>query len=145
MNSEFSRPGDPVRARRGRCIWVLVLCLVSPGAGAAAPTDPGRLFFTPAQRAQLEDARARNAIPSSLGSGSPTDNVPAPLRYDGVVIRSDGTATRWIDGKTRRDGAAVPGLKPGQIRANGRIYEPYQVLRPLPPEPANPDTKDPAP
>jgi hypothetical protein len=24
----------------------------------------------------------------------------------------------------------VAGLKPGQIRADGKVYEPYQVLRP---------------
>ncbi len=143
MNSRFPRPDDPVRARRGQAVWILVLCLVSLGAGAAAPADPGRLFFTPAQRAQLEAARARNATPSR--PGSPIDNGPAPLRYDGVVIRSDGTATRWIDGTAHRDGSAVSGLKPGQVRANGRIYEPYQILRPLPPEPARPDMKDPAP
>lgn len=143
MNSRFPRPGDPVRARRGQAVWILVLYLVSLGAGAAAPADPGRLFFTPAQRAQLEAARARNATPSR--PGSPIDNGPAPLRYDGVVIRSDGTATRWIDGTAHRDGSAVSGLKPGQVRANGRIYESYQILRPLPPEPARPDMKDPAP
>jgi hypothetical protein len=74
-----------------------------------------------------------------------TNSAPAPLRYDGVVIRSDGTITRWVDGKAQRDGSAVSGLKPGQIRANGRVYEPYQVLRPRLIEPANPDTKDAAP
>lgn len=74
-----------------------------------------------------------------------TDSAPTPLRYDGVVIRSDGTITRWVDGKAQRDGSAVSGLKPGQIRANGRVYEPYQVLRPNPPEPVSPDTKDSAP
>jgi hypothetical protein len=26
----------------------------------------------------------------------------------------------------------VAGLKPGQIRAGGKVYEPYQVLRPGP-------------
>ena len=33
----------------------------------------------------------------------------------------------------------------GQIRANGKVYEPYQVLRPLAPQPATPDTKESAP
>ena len=125
--------------------WILVLCLGNIGTGMAAPADPGRLFFTPAQRAQLEAARARNAPPSGPGHPLSTDSVPAPLRYDGVVIRSDGSTTRWVDGKAQRDGSAVSGLKPGQIRANGRVYEPYQVLRPRSPEPVSPDTKDAAP
>ena len=123
------------------------LCLC--GSGFAAPSTPdslGRLFFTPAQRAQLEAARARNVTPSGgPGQQTSSDSAPAPLRYDGVVIRSDGKTTRWIDGRAQRDGSAVSGLKPGQIRANGKVYEPYQVLRPLPPEPAGPDIKESAP
>ena len=111
----------------------------------AAPADPGRLFFTPAQRAQLEDARARNVTPPAPGQQTSSASAPAPLRYDGVVIRSDGKTTRWVDGKAQRDGSAVSGLKPGQIRANGKVYEPYQVLRPRPPQPAGPDMKESAP
>jgi hypothetical protein len=110
----------------------------------AAAADPGRLFFTPAQRAQLEAARARHAQPES-GKQATSDDAPAPLRYDGVVIRSDGKTTRWVDGKAQIDGSAVSGLKPGQIRADGKVYEPYQVLRPLPPIPAQPGVKESAP
>ena len=149
MNNRLLRPGQRARAIHGwhmlPSVWMLALYLGGTGTCMAAPTDPGRLFFTPAQRAQLEAARARNATPSGPGQPLSTDSVPAPLRYDGVVIRSDGSTTRWIDGKAQRDGSAVSGLKPGQIRANGRVYEPYQVLRPRPPEPASPDTKDSAP
>ena len=149
MNNRLLRPGHRARAiHRWHMLsatWMLALYLGGTGTGMAAPTDPGRLFFTPAQRAQLEAARARNATPSGPGHPLSTDSAPAPLRYDGVVIRSDGSTTRWVDGKAQHDGSAVSGLKPGQIRANGRVYEPYQVLRPRPPEPASPDTKDSAP
>jgi len=107
---------------------------------------PGRLFYTPAQRAQLEDARARNVAPTGPGQQASSARAPAPLRYDGVVIRSDGRTTRWVDGKAQRDGSAVSGLKPGQIRADGKVYEPYQVLRPRPPRPATSlDMKESAP
>lgn len=149
MNSRLPRPSQRARTKRGWDMrsgaWILVLCLGSIGTGMAAPADPGRLFFTPAQRAQLEAVRARNATSSGPGHPLSTDSVPAPLRYDGVVIRSDGSTMRWVDGKAQRDGSAVSGLKPGQIRANGRVYEPYQVLRPRSPEPVSPDTKDAAP
>lgn len=146
MNSRLLQFGGNVRRRlAGGGLWILVLCLGSVGTGMAAPVDPGRLFFTPAQRAQLEAARARNATPSGPGHLLSTDSAPTPLRYDGVVIRSDGTITRWVDGRAQRDGSAVSGLKPGQIRANGKVYEPYQVLRPTPPTPAGPDMKDSAP
>jgi hypothetical protein len=62
-----------------------------------------------------------------------------------MVIRSDGKTTRWVDGKPQLDGSGVSGLKPGQIRANGKVYEPYQVLRPTPPGSAAPTAKEPAP
>jgi hypothetical protein len=108
------------------------LCLASPGLAAAA--DPGRLFYTPAQRAQLENARARNVTqPSRVAA----DSAPPVVRFDGVVIRSDGKGTRWINGRARPGTSPVAALKPGQIRARGRVYEPYQVLQPRPAAPAH--------
>lgn len=81
----------------------------------------------------------------SQNAGSATDSPPAPLRYDGVVIRSDGTTTRWVDGKPQVGASGVAELKPGQIRANGKVYEPYQVLRPAAPDTLQPDIKETAP
>jgi len=110
---------------------------------AAAPTDPGRLFYTPVQRTQLEAARAHNVTQTS-GANKPDspDSTPPLLRYDGVLIRSDGKFTRWVDGKPQVGASNVSGLKPGQIRADGKVYEPYQVLRP---SPAVPVAKEPTP
>ena len=143
MNRRPSRFGcNTLGTRAASCVCVLALCLGTVGTGVAAPADPGRLFFTPAQRAQLEAARARNVTPSGPGQQAASASTPAPLRYDGMVIRSDGRTTRWIDGKTQRDGSAVSGLKPGQVRANGKVYEPYQVLRPRPPRSAGPNMKE---
>lgn len=123
-------------------------CVLATGgidpARAEAPA-PGRLFFTPVQRAQLEAARAHASTRSVAGTQASTDDSAAPLRYDGVVIRSDGQTTRWVDGRPQLGGSAVSGLKPGQIRADGKVYEPYQVLRPLPPTPAVPGEKESAP
>lgn len=120
------------------------LCLC--GSGFAAPSDlPGRLFYTPAQRAQLETARARNVTQRAGPKQDKPANPPAPLRFDGVVIRSDGKSTRWVDGKAEVGTSSVTGLKPGQIRANGKVYEPYQVLRPQPPNPAERAAKEDAP
>jgi hypothetical protein len=125
----------------------LVPAFVGMGnASMAAPADLGRLFYTPAQRAQLENARAHNTTarssPSKRGS---SDGLPTPLRYDGMVIRSDGKTTRWVDGKPQLDESGISGLKPGQVRADGKVYEPYQVLRPVSPSPAAPDIEAPAP
>ena len=102
--------------------------------------EPGRLFYTPAQRAQLEAARARNVTQVSQARGPAAG--PPPVRFDGLVIRSDGNSTRWVDGQPQIGTSGVSGLKPGQIRADGKVYEPYQVLRPSP-DPAS--AKEPTP
>ncbi len=135
---------NPVRRHGIRACPILIvsvsLCLC--GSGFAAGTDPGRLFYTPAQRAQLEAARARDLSQPRGQNKTAAPAAPAPLRFDGMLIRSDGKTTRWIDGRPQLDGAAVSGLKPGQVRADGRVYEPYQVLRPTPAAPA---AEEPAP
>ncbi|MDO9466443.1 MAG: hypothetical protein Q7J36_04000 [Thiobacillus sp.] len=115
-------------------LTVLPVCLLAlVGSGASLAADPGRLFYTPAQRAQLEAARARNV--THVETRTPAFSTP-PVRFDGVVIRSDGQGTAWVDGRPQTGTAGVPGLKPGQIRADDRVYEPYQVLRPAPAAPA---------
>lgn len=97
-------------------------------SGHALAADPGRLFFSPAQRAQLEALRTHKAGPVRDAAAE-----APPLRYDGLVMRSDGKTTRWVNGRPQLDASRVGGLKPGQIRAGGKIYEPYQVLRPAAP------------
>lgn len=135
MNRRPIRFGsNALRERAATHVCALALCLGSVGTAMAAPADPGRLFFTPAQRAQLEATRTRNAAPPGPGQQASSDSAPPPLRYDGVVIRSDGKTTRWVDGKPQPGPSAVPGLKPGQIRVDGKVYEPYQVLRPVAPD-----------
>lgn len=110
------------------------LLLVALGlAGESSAADLGRLFYTPAQRAQLEAARARN-VTQAASPAAPT--IVHPQRFDGVVIRSDGTGTSWINGRPQTGVSGAAGLKPGQVRSAGKVYEPYQVLRPADEEPA---------
>jgi hypothetical protein len=138
------KPPAPVQS--GLMIWLLFASLGVCQSSLAEPVELGRLFYTPAQRAQLESARTRNVTQqASQSQPGSSDGAPAPLRFDGMVIRSDGKTTRWVDGKPQLDGSGVSGLKPGQIRADGRVYEPYQVLRPTSPGPTAPTAKDPAP
>ncbi len=121
-----------------RCTAALLVGLLASGQACAADTvvaDPGRLFYTPAQRAQLEAARMYKGSPGSRGSA---DGDAPPLRYDGVVIRSDGKTTRWINGRPQLDASGVAGMKPGQVRAGSKVYEPYQVLRPAAPKDPTP-------
>jgi hypothetical protein len=123
-----------------RIALLLLFTLGTGGASlAAAPADPGRLFYTPAQRAQLEAARVRNVTQDRQAEAA---LAPPPERFDGVVIRSDGASTHWVNGQPQVGASGVAGLKPGQIRADGKVYEPYQVQRP---HPAPPATEEPAP
>lgn len=127
---------DPCTRKASRNWHVLLLlvaiCLL-PLPLPAAESPPAaleRLFFTPAQRADLQAARARPV--SSANPAGSVEPAPTVVKFDGVLIRSDGKTTRWVDGKAQIGTAGISNMKPGQIRANGKLYEPYQVLRPQP-------------
>ena len=124
-----------------KCIFTLLLAgLVNP---VHATSLSGRLFYTPAQRAQIEAGRNRGApLAAPANSLGAQDTV-----YNGYVVRSDGRATLWINGQPRRlqhapatpgilKLPALPALKPGQEfnTRYGRVLEPYE--RPAPPPPA---------
>ena len=81
-----------------RCLLALALALSAAGAAAEAPL--GRLFFTPQERADLDSGKTRTTADAAL--------APPPT-LDGVVRRSDGRGTVWINGKPeqRRVGATL--------------------------------------
>ena len=77
-------------------------------AGAVPAADGlGRLFLTPEQRAQLEIVRTQRdrRLPVSIETETAAAPVPAApqgpeiVTYNGVVRRSDGKSTVWINGK----------------------------------------------
>jgi hypothetical protein len=76
------------------------LLLASAGAWAAAAPDPaaglGRLFTTPDKRALLDAMRARNLPAGGVAEGS-------QVRLDGIVLRSDGKKTVWLNGAPMHD------------------------------------------
>ncbi len=91
----------------------------------------GRLFYTQPQRAALEQARLHHVQDGKVSMTKPADR---PLTFDGMVIRSDGHDTHWINGRPVADSRNPPAykgqpLKPGQTVANGRVYEPEDLLR----------------
>lgn len=139
QESAATRPDACCARRRFLASGLAVLSLCA-GTSLAAPAELGRLFYTPAQRDQLESARAHNVTQVASQPKKPAS--PQPLRYDGVLMRSDGPTTRWVDGKAQTGSSTVSDLKPGQIRAGGKVYEPYQVVRPTPASPAEPVTTD---
>ena len=91
----------------------LVLLLLVAWPATAADTDLGRLFFTPAERKALEEARKRNIRAEVQAAEKPAQPTRPPLRsvtLSGVVRRSDGESTVWINGKPV-DGVTADGLK----------------------------------
>ncbi len=89
-------------APRLRPIVVRLLLVASALAGpgvAAAQDGLGRLFFTPAQRAQLDQQRGRPGAPEpgTRAVGAAARQAPASLAIDGIVRRSDGQATVWLN------------------------------------------------
>lgn len=118
-------------------IFVWILCFVlGPVPAIAATQDhtiPGRLFFTPSQRAMLNDARVRKVTDQpNPSAAAPMLPAPAPVSFDGVITRSDGVATHWVNGRPHvgRTSDKVQNLKPGQTRAAQKVYEPYQIRQP---------------
>lgn len=142
-------------------------------ASAVAADGLGRLFFAPAQRAQLDTARAqrdRRGGPMTAETEVAAPQGPDVVTYSGVVRRSDGKSTVWINGKpmtertrdsdvnvigVRRDGAVsvnVPqadrsaSLRVGQSMdvMSGKIEEPYARRETLYRPPAKPAPSSPA-
>jgi hypothetical protein len=73
----------------------------------------GRLFFTPSERARLDDLRHRPP-PPPVEIAKPEQPLPAPgpryVTVNGVVRRSDGESTVWLNNKPVRGQQAEQGL-----------------------------------
>jgi hypothetical protein len=105
----------------------LVLCCTLAAAAMPAPAPAqerlGRLFFTPAQRASLDVARSQRAR-SALATEKTEDAAPVPqtITYSGVLRRSDGKTTVWINNQPlhERDSAGAAAIV-GRVRPDGSI------------------------
>lgn len=69
-------------------------------ACAAQATELGRLFFTPERRATLERQRTLNVQEAQSLQGS-------TMSLDGVVYRSSGKATVWINRQAQNEGESA--------------------------------------
>ncbi|GGY21165.1 hypothetical protein GJV26_29310 [Massilia dura] len=151
----------PARPGLSAALLAAALCLAAPPVSAQY-TEPalGRLFTAPDERMrldrdrasaptvaqqaqaqiQVQEQQAAAAAMTGPAAGTPAP-PPAPLRLTGVVRRSDGRATVWIDDEPRettlaryKAGGAIPVetprgsvlVKPGQsVDPNdGTIREP---------------------
>jgi hypothetical protein len=85
--------------------YMILLCFFCASCDAQG-AGLERLFLTPAQRAQLDDARVRRDVRPPVTTASPESveraaepQGPASVIYSGNVRRSDGRSTVWINRK----------------------------------------------
>jgi hypothetical protein len=79
---------------------LLIACALLGSAAAIAQTAPiGRLFYTPAERAQLDMKRGGVQAPPPDPVPQPAAPVatPEPVTLDGIMRRSSGRATLWLN------------------------------------------------
>ncbi|MGK5076337.1 hypothetical protein [Janthinobacterium sp. ZB1P44] len=135
----------------------LVLCVLLAGAALTAQAQSpqlGRLFLSPEQRAQLDAQRYGPPAPDPALAAPPAPPPPPPpappVELNGVVQRSSGRSTVWLNQETQnephnrlaRDKSGTPGaltlrlsngqvvlLKAGQRYdpASGRVSEADEV------------------
>ena len=103
-----------------RLAVLIALALAAPASHAAEQL--GRLFFSPAQRAQLDAERSRKSrMPPAVEPSQPTA-LPERVTYDGIVRRSDGRSTVWINNRAINDGKGRGELPfTSRIRPDGSV------------------------
>ena len=79
---------------------VASLCSISFNAAAETPDTLGRLFFSPEKRATLDRQRQSNIQEARSLQGE-------TLRLDGIVQRSSGKHTVWINGAPQTEAEAA--------------------------------------
>lgn len=91
-----------------RTVSLLLLAWLGFAAAPVPAAEPlGRLFLTPEQRAAL-DARRKARIPDKPVAAA----VESPTtRVDGLVRRSDGKSTLWLNGEAIPEGTQPEGLR----------------------------------
>lgn len=99
--------------------WLLAALLVAASAPALAEeTKLGRLFFTPTERAALDAQRklagemANRPVKNTDG---PKAAPPKMLTLNGVLRRSDGETTIWVNGQAVHERFRDVDVMPGSI------------------------------
>lgn len=120
---------------------LLALIVLMAGAGAAAGAEFGRMFFTPAQRAALDSFRKQNIQSAivieddrdkDLVVAPPPPSGPEHMSVGGMVRRSDGKNTAWINNRAVEAGqpggvTVAPGKNDNRVKLtapqSGRSFE----------------------
>ena len=89
---------------------LLVIALLLAGNAAAESLD--RLFFTPERRAALERQRQLNIQEAQTIEG-------ASMSLDGIVSRSSGKNTVWVNGRPQAEQSVATGVT-AKVERGGR-------------------------
>lgn len=97
--------------RRELTAALMMTVLVTAPLRPAHAEALGRLFTTPQQRAKLEQLRRapppapkpKVVVQPKVEPPPPPPTVPA-ITVNGVVVRSDGESTAWVNGQSTVDG-----------------------------------------
>lgn len=114
------------RATMRHAVILALGVLLGAGGAAAQTAHIGRLFTTPLERQRLDSLRAGGAQAAGTGTatapsapeaaaGAPPAPAPAPLVVNGIVRRSDGRDTVWINQQIQQGqpvGTAAKGRQP---------------------------------
>lgn len=94
----------------------LLLCCVQTAAA-----EMGRLFFTPAERAKLDELRANAKSVDITDLQQPETVIQAPpsdISVQGYVKRSDGKkSTIWVNGQPVQEDSSGVGVEVGKIQS----------------------------
>ena len=106
----------------------LTVCCALAAALTSVPAPAqerlGRLFFTPAQRASLDVARSQRARTALATEKTEQEATPVPqtITYSGVLRRSDGKTTVWINNQPVHDReSAGAATIVGRVRSDGSV------------------------
>lgn len=112
-----------MRATRASLI-AAALC-AALAAGAARAAELGTLFYSPAEREQLDRMRRGESIEAAPAAAAGARAIT------GFVQRSDGRGTVWIDGRPVRVAGpkAAPVFDPRAVRAYSKSAEEVKVER----------------
>lgn len=99
---------------------LVLLCSIASSTCGAEPL--GRLFYTPAQRAQLDAMRGQKNVAPPPSEPEQPAVVPEIVKFDGIVRRSDGKTTVWINNRAINDGKAAGDLPVAtRVRPDDRL------------------------
>lgn len=120
MNPHMNRRPSH-RATLASILRMTILALLVPAASAASATVTeatpvhnatplGTLFYSPAQRAAITQARAGSLVNQGSSGEADSDAIKSPppiLEINGVVRRGQGKSTVWINRRPVAEGQPI--------------------------------------